>query len=71
MNLHNRKIQRLSAQIIFKEETEDLKYLKKLHDEAGQKVMTNLLRDYNLVSKSQMSKNEFKKHKDNPVTVDQ
>ena len=33
--------------------------------------MTNLLRDYNLVSNNKMSKNEFKKKKSNPMTADE
>ena len=63
MNLQKRKIQRLSAQIIFKDQPEELKYLQKLHDEAGKRVMENLERDYNLVSKEPLSKSQLRHSK--------
>lgn len=50
MSFQKRKISRLSADILYKEESKEKKRLVKLHEEAGKQVMENLRRNYNLIS---------------------
>ena len=50
MNLEKRKIQRLSAEMLYTKESKEKSRLIKLHEEAGKQVRDNLRRDYNLIS---------------------